>query len=156
MCQSLCVCVWARVWPCAAAAIDWAGAVNRSVWSACGDKGVSISGHSSCQVGVQRRFGQNRDAGPLLASSSHLSSSAGCFMIVFLTLLELTKVESKKKTDGYHLLTGVRRARSGFARDKQSTERALTPNHYLRSRVRWGIWTRVTLITPLHANMEAN
>lgn len=56
-------------------------------------------------------------------------------MIVFLTLLELTKVESKK-TDGYHLLTGVRRARSGFARDKQSTERALTPNHYLRSRVR--------------------
>lgn len=30
-----------------------AGAVNRSVWPACRDKGVSISGPSSCQVRVQ-------------------------------------------------------------------------------------------------------
>lgn len=30
-----------------------AGAVNRSVWPACGDKGVSISGPSSCQVRAQ-------------------------------------------------------------------------------------------------------
>lgn len=32
-----------------------AAAVNRSVWPACGDKGVSISGPSGCQVRVQSR-----------------------------------------------------------------------------------------------------
>lgn len=71
-------------------------------------------------MGVQRRFGQNRDFGPLLASFSHLSSAARGFMIVFLTLLELIKVKKRWML----FLDGRSVARGGFVRDKESTERA--------------------------------
>ena len=59
-----------------------AGAVNRSVWSVCGDKGVSISGHSGCQVGVQKkkkRGGQHGDRGPHVGLCLHVSRFGGCF-----------------------------------------------------------------------------
>lgn len=59
----VCVCARPRVWMqalrvCVCDLVlqpssTGAGAVNRSVWPACRDKGVSISGPSSCQVRVQ-------------------------------------------------------------------------------------------------------
>lgn len=79
----MCVCLCVLVWPCVAAVIDWDGAVNRSVWSVWGDKGVSISGY---QVGVQKRGGKIRACKPHSAFCFHVFSPAKRFMTVFIFL----------------------------------------------------------------------
>lgn len=63
VCVCACVCVCDLVLQ--PSSIE-AGAVNRSVWPACRDKGVSISGPSSCQVRAQYR---DTHFGPILLTS---------------------------------------------------------------------------------------